>query len=212
MLDGIVPPLIIACVTIALALMRRNTPRRTANDIARIAAIVVIAAGLEVAMGRTLVYRNGPVRLWSGDINSAQNSQQLADPYTFSHLIHGAAFYGVTRAIFGGEPLMLRALVSVGVEAAWEVYENTDRVINRYRSETIAKGYFGDSVLNSMSDILACVVGFVLAWKLPTRVTVAWIVVTEFTLAWLIRDNLTLNIIMLVHPVDAIRRWQMGAW
>ena len=212
MLDGLIPPLIVSAVTLALVAIRWWTRRRSSGaDAARIACVVVLAALLELAMGRTPVYRHGPIRLWSGDINSEQNSQQIADPYTFSHVIHGAAFYGLTRVALGGEPLMLRVLVSVGLEAAWEVYENTDQVINRYRTETIANGYFGDSVLNSMSDILACVIGFVLAWRLPTRVTVAGVVATELALAWLIRDNLTLNIIMLVHPIDAIRHWQMGA-
>lgn len=212
MLDGLIPPLIVSAVTLALVAIRWWTRRRSSGaDAARIACVVVLAALLELAMGRTPVYRHGPIRLWSGDINSEQNSQQIADPYTFSHVIHGTAFYGLTRIAIAGEPLMLRALVSVGLEAAWEVYENTDQVINRYRTATIANGYFGDSVLNSMCDILACVLGFALAWRLPPRITVAGVVVTELVLAWLIRDNLTLNIIMLVHPIGAIRRWQIGA-
>jgi len=96
------------------------------------------------------------------------------------------------------------------LEAALEVYENTDQVINRYRAETISLGYYGDSIINSLADMLACAAGLVLAWRLPRRVTVAWIIAVELILAFWIRDNLTLNIIMLIHPVDAIRAWQMA--
>jgi hypothetical protein len=106
---------------------------------------------------------------------------------------------------------MLRAIVAIAAEAAWEVYENTDTVINRYRTATIALGYYGDSVINSVFDVVACGLGFVLAWKLPPRVTVAGVIVLEIALALTIRDNLALNIVMLLHPVDAIRRWQLGS-
>jgi hypothetical protein len=148
--------------------------------------------------------------VWSADINSAENSQQLFDPYTFTHVSHGVAFYGVTRLALGPQAVMLRALVATAAEAAWEVYENTDTVINRYRAATIALGYYGDSVINSIFDVLACAVGFALAWKLPPRVAVGGVIVLEIALALTIRDNLTLNIVMLLHPVQAIRRWQLG--
>jgi hypothetical protein len=93
----------------------------------------------------------------------------------------------------------------------WETYENTDAVIERYRRDTIALGYYGDSVLNSVCDILACGIGFTLAWRWPTRVTVAWVVATEIALAVTIRDNLTLNVLMLLHPIASIKHWQLGA-
>ena len=97
-------------------------------------------------MGRSLTYRNGPVRLWAGDVNSDQNSQQISDPYTFSHVIHGALFYGLTHAGHGPASLGCARLWPWRIEATWEVYENTDTVINRYRAATIALGYYGDSV------------------------------------------------------------------
>jgi hypothetical protein len=200
-LDGIVPPAIVLLVALLLAFARRRAPA--------IGLILVLAGGLELAMGRHAVYQHGPVRLWSGDIQSDQNSQQVADPYTFTHIEHGAIFYGLTRLALGPGALPLRLLVTVGLESAWEVYENTDTVINRYRAETISLGYYGDSILNSMADILACVLGFALARYLPTRVTIAWVLAVEVVLAIWIRDNLTLNILMLVYPLDAVRRWQM---
>lgn len=214
MLDGFVPPLLIAVLTLLmLALRRVRSVRRRARvfDGAAILLLVIAAGGLELAMGRTAAYSRGPIRIWSGDINSAENSQQLFDPYSFTHVSHGVAFYALTRLALGPQRMLLRALVATAVEAAWEVYENTDTVINRYRTATIALGYYGDSVINSVFDIVACGLGFVLAGKLPPRVTVAGVVVLEIALALIIRDNLTLNIVMLLHPVQAIRRWQLGA-
>lgn len=178
---------------------------------ALIIATVALTAAVELQMGRPLTYRHGPVRLWSGDVQSDQNSQQIADPYTFTHFEHGALFYGLTWVVMRGASLGTRAVTAVAIEAAWEAYENTDAVIERYRTETISLGYYGDSVVNSLADIAACLIGFFLAWRLPTRMTVAWIIAVEVILAFWIRDNLFLNVLMLVRPVDAVRRWQMGA-
>jgi hypothetical protein len=214
MLDGFIPPLLIAVLTLlTMAVRRLRSVRGRARvfDGAAILLLVIAVGGLELAMGRTPAYSRGPIRVWSGDINSAENSQQLLDPYSFTHVSHGFAFYALTRVALGPQLVMLRALVAIAVEAAWEVYENTDTVINRYRTATVALGYYGDSVINSVLDILACGLGFVLASKLPPRVTVAGVIVVEIALALTIRDNLTLNIVMLLHPVDAIRRWQLGA-
>ena len=166
---------------------------------------------LELSMGRPVAYRGGPVRLWVGNVNSDQNSQQLFDPYSFTHVIHGALFYALTRPVMGPAAIGARAVVAIALESAWEVYENTDTVINRYRTATIALGYYGDSVTNSIADILCCLLGFVLAHRLAWRWTVAWVVATEIVLAVAIRDNLTLNIIMLIRPIEAIRRWQLGS-
>ena len=185
--------------------------RRWLGDVLIIAAVICLAMFLELKMGRTVRYQHGPVRLWSGDIRSDQNSQQVFDPYTLTHVIHGAAFYGLTRLILGSASFGLGAIVAITLEAAWEAYENTNQVINRYRAETISLGYYGDSVINSLADMLACAAGLLLAWRLPRIVTVAWVVAVELSLAFWIRDNLTLNIIMLIHPIDAIRAWQMGA-
>jgi hypothetical protein len=215
MLDGVVPPLLVLSGSLLFAAFRRFLVRASKGgrwiDPAAVVAIVVLAGLLELGMGRPPTYRNGPIRLWSGDVNSDQNSQQVLDPYSFTHLIHGAVFYGLTRAVLPAAPFRLCALVVVTLESAWEVYENTDQVINRYRAGTVSHGYSGDTILNSMSDIVVCLIGLLLAWRLPPRVTVCSVLVIELVLAWWIRDNLTLNIIMLVHPFPAVRAWQTGA-
>lgn len=215
LLDGLVPPLLVAAAAILLSWAGRKYVRRRASawtrDLIIALAIVGITALLELAMGRSPVYSHGPVRVWVGDVNSDQNSQQVTDPYTVSHIIHGALFYGLTHLAMGPASAGARVIVALTIEGAWEAYENTDTVINRYRAATIALGYYGDSILNSMSDIVACLLGFVLASRLRWWWTVSWVVATEIVLAIAIRDNLTLNILMLVWPIDAIRKWQMGA-
>jgi hypothetical protein len=213
-LDGVVPPLLIIAASILLVGLRRAATqpaqRRTAGDLAIVAAIVLTGMLLEREMGRTAFYKNGPVRLWSGDISSDQNSQQMSDPYTFTHIIHGAAFYGLTRLIPPLRPLGPALIATATLETAWEVYENTDQVINRYRAETVSLGYYGDSMLNSFCDIGACLLGFALAWRKRPWVTLSWVVVVEVILALWIHDNLTLNIIMLIRPSRAIKLWQAG--
>jgi hypothetical protein len=175
-------------------------------------AAIIFAAGLmELAMGRKLWGVGGQPGIWSGNIWSAHNSQYLTDPYTFSHITHGVLLYSLLRLAAPGLPPGLRAVLAIAAESAWEVTENTDLVIQRYRAATISLNYYGDSVMNSMGDILACVAGFVLAWRLPTRVTVIGVLVFEAGLVLWIRDSLFLNILMLVHPLEAIRRWQTGA-
>jgi hypothetical protein len=214
-LDGVVPPLLVLIAAAVLLLLRRLYVSRHGGDVlgadATVAlALVVITAMLELGMGRSLAYRNGPVRLWVGDVNSDQNSQQLFDPYSFTHVTHGALFYALTRAVTGPAAVGVRAAVAIALEAAWESYENTDTVINRYRAATIALGYYGDSVTNSVADIVCCLLGYVLAHRLAWWWTVSWMVATEIALALTIRDNLTLNIIMLIRPIKAIKRWQLG--
>jgi hypothetical protein len=215
MLSGLAPPLLTAATAAALLWCRqmyvRRGGRRWQADVAVAVAIVCVTALLELSMGRALTYRNGPIRPWVSEVHSDQNSQQISDWYTFSHIIHGALFFGATHLMMRRAPLALRLAVAVTLEATWETYENTETVINRYRSATIALGYYGDSVLNSMCDILACVMGFFLASRLRWWWTVSWVVAAEIVVAIVIRDNLTLNIIMLVWPIEAIRRWQMGA-
>jgi hypothetical protein len=214
-LDGIVPPLLVAAAAAVLSWAgRRFVARRRsllARDLAVGLAIIGVTALLEAAMGRSPVYSRGPVRLWVGNVESDENSQQIADPYTLSHVIHGAAFYGLTQLTMGPASAGTRLIVALTIEGAWEAYENTDTVINRYRAATIALGYYGDSILNSIADIVACLIGFLLASRLRWWWTVSWVVATEIVLAIAIRDNLTLNILMLLWPIDAIRKWQMGA-
>jgi hypothetical protein len=215
MLDGIVPPLIVVVVTALLiwgrrSYLRRHKARDRTADVAVVIALVALTTTLEIGMGRSLTYHNGPVKLWVGDVNSDQNSQQLADPYSFTHVIHGALFYGLTYVVMGPASIGTRAIVALAIESAWEVYENTDTVINRYRAATIALGYYGDSVTNSVADILCCLIGFVLTRRFAWWWTVSWVVATEIALAIAIRDNLTLNIIMLIRPIEAIKQWQLG--
>jgi hypothetical protein len=162
-------------------------------------------------MGRPPAYRHGPLRPWSADVQSDQNSQQLADPYTLTHVTHGVLLFAVVGRLWRTLLTRTRVVVALGLECAWEVFENTDAVIQRYRAATVSLGYYGDSVLNSVGDILAAALGCALAAWLPVRLLVAGIVLLEAILAVWIRDNLTLNILMLLHPIEAIRRWQLGA-
>mgnify|MGYP001563034257 CR=1 FL=1 len=176
-------------------------------------AIVVIigfAAVTEYSFGRPLSYKYGPIELWSETINSNANSQQIADPYTFTHVIHGFAFYGLLSLVPGPLSLGTRATLTVAMESGWEVLENTDWVINKYREETISLDYYGDSIINSVFDIFACLVGFLIAARLRTRMTVLLFILIEVALTFWIRDNLTLNILMLLCPLKTVKVWQMG--
>jgi len=159
-------------------------------------------------MGRSWLGPDGRFGFWEGDVWSAEQSQRLADPYTFTHVVHGFAFYALLWLAARSAPVRRRFLAAVAVEAAWEILENSPIVIERYRAVTIALGYVGDSVLNSMSDVAAMAIGFGLAWRLRPRLSVALVVAVELILLLSVRDNLTLNVLMLIHPVEAIKAWQ----
>jgi hypothetical protein len=174
-------------------------------------AIVGLAALVLLAMGRAPYYASGPITLWYGDAWGPQNSQQFTDPYTFTHITHGVLFYWLLQLIARRLPLRWRGVLAVAAESGWEVIENTDTVINRYRAATMALGYYGDTVLNSVGDISACAVGFLLASRLPTRVTVAMVILLELTLTLWIRDSLLLNVVMLIYPIAALKCWQLHA-
>jgi hypothetical protein len=185
-----------------------DTSNRT--RILTIAAIMLAAAAAQLALGRRIWGVGAMPGFWSGDIWSEHNSQFLFDPYTFTHITHGILFYALLSLVAGTWPVPVRFSAAVALEAAWEVLENTDFVINRYRMETISLNYYGDSVMNSMADIVACMVGFVIAARIPKPATVALTVGLEVLLLVWTRDNLILNIVMLFHPNGAIRAWQMG--
>ena len=172
--------------------------------------VMLTAAAAEFAMGRKVWGVGGRPGLWSGDIWSSHNSQFLFDPYTFTHITHGILLYAFLTLTFKTLPVSTRLLLAVGLESAWEVLENTTMVIERYRAETISLNYYGDSVMNSMGDILACMTGFVLASRLPKRVTILGAVGLEILLVVWTRDNLALNLVMLIQPSRAIRIWQLG--
>ena len=150
----------------------------------------------------------GSVKLWHGVVHSSENSQHIADWYTFSHVIHGFLFYGLAHLVLRGPARRFALPLAVAIEGGWELLENSPMIINRYREATMAFGYSGDSILNSIADIGWMATGFWLAAKLPVRVTIALALAFEGLTLLLIRDNLTLNVLMLVWPVDAIKAWQ----
>ncbi|MDP5279975.1 DUF2585 domain-containing protein [Sphingomonas sp. DG1-23] len=181
----------------------------------RSAAIAALLIGLAVvgvlfAMERPPICTCGTIKLWHGVVNSSENSQHLADWYSFSHVIHGFLFYAAAHFALRGRARNWALPLAVAVEGFWELLENSPTIINRYREATIALGYSGDSIVNSMADMGWMAFGFLLASRLPAWATIALAVGFELMTLALIRDNLTLNILMLVWPVDAIKVWQGG--
>jgi hypothetical protein len=185
------------------------TWRLTTHDYVLIAlGLVALQAFVLFAMGRVPICTCGSIKLWQSTVNSSENSQHIFDWYTPSHIAHGFIFYLVLWFFFPRTPVMLRLAVAVGIEVAWEIVENTPWIIERYRSGTISLSYFGDSIVNSVADTLAMATGFVLASRLPVAASAILVVAFELFTAYWIRDNLTLNVVMLLYPLDAIRDWQ----
>ena len=172
--------------------------------------VVAFQVLLEYWMGRTPICTCGYVKLFEPVVNSPGNSQHLADWYTPSHIIHGFIFYGIAHLLFRGRPLAARLLFAILIESGWELLENSPLIIDRYRTATISLDYYGDSILNSAMDTIFMVVGFFFARRMPVLVTLAVAIVFELFTGWLIRDNLTLNVLMLVYPLDAVKAWQGG--
>ena len=194
--------------------MNRLLPHRRAV----IASVVLalLAGAILLAMGRNPICECGTVKLWHGVVQSSENSQHLSDWYAPSHFTHGLIMYFFAWLLwkkwklFGGRPIRWALPIAVAVEAAWEIMENTPMVIDRYRAVTVSFGYSGDSVVNSLGDIGWMIVGFLAASRIPAWTSVALAVFLELLTLWTIRDNLTLNVVMLFWPVEAIRQWQGG--
>ncbi len=171
--------------------------------------ILVIVACIEYLLGRSPLGPDGHFGWWDGDIWSNENSQRIADPYTFSHIAHGLIFYWFLGLVAKKLPKKYRLVIAILIEAGWEILENSPLIINRYRDATIATGYIGDSILNSVSDIVWMAIGFWFASFSKVWISIVLIITMELGCAYYVRDNLTLNVIMLVDPIPAIQQWQI---
>jgi hypothetical protein len=160
--------------------------------------------------GRVWWCRDDAYTLWSGAVLSRHNSQHLFDPYSFTHILHGVLYFWIATLLFRRMPLVRRLFLAILFECAWEVLENSNMVIERYRAVTISLDYFGDSVANSLGDVLSCTLGFLLAQKIKLRWSLAFFIIVETILLFWIHDSLLLNIVMLVYPIEAIKTWQMN--
>ncbi len=174
-------------------------------------ALVLVVTAFELRnQGRLWFCSCGNLYLWSANVWSSDNSQHLFDPYSFTHLLHGVIFFWILAWIIPRLSLIWRLWLAISMEALWEVVENSDFIIQRYREETAALGYQGDTIVNSLGDILICGVGFVLAYCLGIRRSLVLFVVTEVALLLWIRDSLILNVVMLIYPIEGIKEWQAG--
>jgi hypothetical protein len=174
------------------------------------AVIILVQVISQYLMGRIWICECGYVKLFEAGVNTPGNSQHLFDWYTPSHIIHGFLFYGLGWLIMRRKPVAARLALSALIEAAWEILENSPIIINRYRSATMAVGYTGDSILNSGMDMVSMIAGFFFAARAPVWLTIVIAIIFEIVTAVVIRDNLTLNVVMLVWPIEAVKVWQGG--
>ncbi len=190
-----------------------NSGKSTLFELVPWIVVVAIVITTIVALnlqGRVWWCQVGDYSPWAWNIWSTHNSQHIIDPYSFTHILHGVLEFWLIGLIFWKVPLAWRFVIAIFIESSWEVVENTNYMINRYREETISLDYFGDSIINSIFDIVCCAIGFVIAYKLRFWKSVAMFVATEVVLIATVRDSLLINIVMLVYPIEAIKHWQTG--
>lgn len=173
-------------------------------------AIAVAAVVILNLQGRVWWCQAGDYTPWSWDIWTSHNSQHILDPYTFTHILHGVLEYWLIGLVFWKVPLKWRFVIGIFIESSWEVAENTSYIINRYREETVSLDYFGDSIINSLTDIVSCALGFLIAHKIRFWKSLAFFLLTELVLILTIRDSLIINLIMLIYPIEGIKLWQIG--
>lgn len=189
--------------------MSDERTRKTAAGLV-LAGIIVATALVLRSEGRLWTCACGQIYIWAGDVWSAHNSQHLFDPYSFTHILHGFLFFWALNLVARRLWPVWQLTLAVLLESAWEIIENASFIIDRYRTATISIGYSGDTVINSVGDIIVCGLGFWLARYLGVRLSIVVFFITELVLLVWIRDSLILNIIMLLYPVDAIKAWQLG--
>lgn len=192
--------------------MKNNLFRKT-SALWPAAALIALTAGMILQLqhqGRIWWCKCGRAFIWSGEIWSEHTSQHILDHYSFTHVLHGVLFCGILYWLLPKLRYSWKLWIAVFIEALWELLENTQFIIQRYREATIDQGYEGDSIANSVSDLACCAIGFMIAAKIGLKRSIALFIVTELILLFWIRDNLTLNVIMLIHPIEAIKQWQMG--
>lgn len=189
-------------------LLNMTSTKKITTPVLLIAILPLFTALWLKYSGRNWLAPDGSLHLWYGLANGSGTSQHLLDPYSFTHFLHGFVFCWLIMLAGKSLPYLWQLTLAIAAESAWEIAENSETIINRYREATIALGYFGDSIINSMSDILVCALGFVVAARLGFKKSLAVFFTIELLLLLWVRDNLTLNIIMLIKPVAAIKLWQ----
>ncbi len=175
-----------------------------------VTAIVFLAIISLLLLDRVWWCQAGDYSPWSWTVLSRHNSQHIIDPYSFTHILHGVLEFWLIGLVFTKMPMAWRFVLAIFIESSWEVIENTDYIINRYREATISLDYYGDSIVNSIADIACCATGFAIAYKIRLWWSLAVFVATEIVLLFWIRDSLLVNILMLIWPIDSIKQWQMG--
>lgn len=179
-------------------------------------AAAFIATSLMVAVlrlqGRVWWCKSGDWAIYINQAwNSSHTSQHFFDPYSLTHILHGVTFFWIAGLLFSKLAVEWRFLIAIAAEGAWEIFENSSYVIEKYRQNTASLDYFGDSIANSIGDLGACALGFWIAWKLGAWKSLAFFVLVELLLIFWIRDSLLINILMLIYPIDGIKAWQVGA-